>query len=205
MWTALSEKKCMICEVPLNRWDSDSIIASIDARAPGRDSVYPSLNRIKFGGILDEDTLEGFNASLFGISELEALHMDKSQKLLLEVCYESFLDAGYTKATLKGQLAGVFVAAIGTFESDATGTLDLDSNSSVSELSVYDVTGKNLSVSSGRISYLFGLHGPCITVDTACSSSVVALHNAKRSLQLGECDMAVVAGVQIMTSMGSIS
>ena len=36
--------------------------------------------------------------------------------------------------------------------------------------------------------------------DTACSSSLVALHGAMRALQYGECDMALVMGVNVMIS-----
>lgn len=42
------------------------------------------------------------------------------------------------------------------------------------------LTGRNLSVSSGRISYIHGYNGPSMTIDTACSSSLVAIHIGTR-------------------------
>lgn len=50
---------------------------------------------------------------------------------------------------------------------------------------------------ANRVSYHLDLVGPSVPVDTACSSSVTATHLAVQSIRSGDCDAAVVAGIQL--------
>lgn len=52
----------------------------------------------------------------------------------------------------------------------------------------------------GRISYVFGLTGPCLAIDTACSSGLVAVANAHNSLMLGVSSAALAGGVNLLLS-----
>lgn len=58
------------------------------------------------------------------------------------------------------------------------------------------VVGSGLSFMVGRLSYTFGMTGPCVSTDTACSSSLVSTHLAHKvnsqgilhaGLRLHEC------------------
>ena len=57
----------------------------------------------------------------------------------------------------------------------------------------------------GRVSYTFGLSGPCVSTHTACSSSLVSTHLAANGLQNQECGAAVSAGVFMVLLAGTMA
>ena len=62
--------------------------------------------------------------------------------------------------------------------------------------------GGATSVAAGRVSYTFGLKGPCVSIDTACSSSLVGMHYSARDVSVNTCDQAVAAGVNLVLNPG---
>ena len=117
--------------------------------------------------------------------------MDPQQRLLLEGGYTALRGAALDRATLSGSLTGVFLGFAGT---EFGQILD----ASPAGGSVYSATGSSSSIACGRLSYVLGLHGPCVSYDTACSAALSAGHAGLRALQLAECDNGLVLGVTLM-------
>lgn len=53
---------------------------------------------------------------------------------------------------------------------------------------------------SGKIAYAFKWSGPSVVLDTACSGSLIAIYQACRALQNGDCTAAIAGGVNVITS-----
>lgn len=183
LWQLLRRGEDALGEVPRDRWDAEALYDA-DPSAPGK-------SWSKEGAFLA--SAADFDARAFGLTPREAARMDPQQRWLLEVAAEALENAGLTPDALAGSRTGVFVG-ISSFDfarrmSQQRTTID-----------AYFATGGALSIAANRISYHFDLRGPSLALDSACSSSLVAVHAAIGSLRRGECERAIVGGVNAMLS-----
>ncbi|MPY98080.1 MAG: amino acid adenylation domain-containing protein [Actinophytocola sp.] len=179
-WRLLRDGVDAITEIPPERFDVEPLFDP-DPGKPGK--LFS-----RWGGFVEG--IDRFDAGFFGISPREAQRIDPQHRMLLEVAWEALEDAGLPADGLAGSGTGVFVG----ISSNDYGHLQLDSRNQ-RDVDTYALLGTAGSVAANRISFHYDFRGPSLAVDTACSSSLVATHVACRSLATGECDLAVVGGV----------
>ncbi|WP_439657498.1 beta-ketoacyl synthase N-terminal-like domain-containing protein [Lentzea sp. HUAS TT2] len=179
-WDLLRSGRECARDLPTSEWVADRYRRYFDQ--------HPRPARFARANYLDSDVMR-FDPRAFAISPKEARDMDPTQRLALKLTAQALERAGYQPRRVDGRV-GVYFGVIG----GEYGALARQS----AEPGSYAATGSLNSVVAGRISHTFDFTGPAVAVDTACSSSLVALHLACAAIRAGDCDVAVVGGVNLL-------
>ena len=139
--------------------------------------------------------VDRFDAAFFEYSPKEARLMDPQHRLLLEVAWEAFEDAGYRPGASEAPV-GVFVGSGGVVTSYLVNHLP-DAAELPGQTGSLSHIGNDKDFLSTRISYKLDLRGPSLNVQTACSTSLVAVHLAAQAILAGECDMALAGAATV--------
>ncbi len=183
LWKVLSEGTDVVTSIPGERFDLGRYWHP-DRKAPGRTCTTSA-------GIVGD--LTQFDATFFGMSPKEAEALDPQQRMVLEMAWEAFEDAGIPPSSVAGTKAAVYVGAAST-------DMGMIRSDDMAVTGPYGMTGTSLSIIANRLSYFFDLHGPSMTIDTACSSSLVALNEACRAMAEENLPLALVGGVNALLS-----
>lgn len=176
LWRVLAEGRDMVGEIPTDRYDWRDYY--------GDHREDPSKTRCIWMGSVPG--VSEFDPLFFEISPREAKTLDPRQRLLLQESWNALEDAGVGPRHLEAQRVGMFV-----------GVEEGDFQRLASEESL--TSGHN-GILASRLAYFLNLTGPTMAINTACSSALVALHQAALSLRNNECEIAVVAGVNLIFS-----
>ncbi len=182
-WHLLHEGREAISEVPADRWNADEFFDP-EPGAPGKVVT-------RRAGFVDDPT--GFDAPFFGMSTREVRLLDPQHRLLLETAWHAVEHSGTAPTALADTNTGVFVG-LATHDYLGMASDEL----TYPEIEAYMAIGTSNAAAAGRISHRLGLQGPAVAVDTACSSSLVAIHQACQALRLGECDLALAGGANVL-------
>lgn len=112
---------------------------------------------------------------------------------MLEVAREALDDAG--EVGWRGGNVGCYMGSFGEEWED----LFAQDNQ---QHGIYRLTGYGDFMLSNRLSYEMDLKGPSMVIRTGCSASLVALHEACRALQSGDCTSALVGGANLILGPG---
>ncbi|MEM6472034.1 MAG: amino acid adenylation domain-containing protein, partial [Planctomycetota bacterium] len=165
---------------------------SLDAHESG------SENYVRARGVIDG--ADRFDAEFFQLPPKFAEMMDPQQRVLLELAWVALEDAGVVPSRTEERI-GVWAGAY----SSTYFTKNLLTNPGL----IRDVGEFNVGVYNEkdyiatRIAHALNLRGPAINVNTACSTSLVAVIEACKSIQAGDCDLAIAGGVSIQFPQAS--
>ncbi|KAH8900475.1 hypothetical protein GQ53DRAFT_862683 [Thozetella sp. PMI_491] len=182
LWKLCAEGRDVWSPVPTDRFDIKSWFHP-DTEKEGRVHAL--------GGYFLGQDVSLFDAGFFNVPTDLANAMDPQMRYLLESTYEAMEDAGIPAEKLVGSDTSVFMA---TFTKDYHELQIKDSET----LQRNFIGGVGTATLSNRVSYFFDLQGPSMTIDTGCSGGLVALHQACQSIRLGESEVSIVGGVNIM-------
>ncbi|MCY1003386.1 beta-ketoacyl synthase N-terminal-like domain-containing protein [Myxococcus sp. MISCRS1] len=186
LWRLLCEGLDATREIPTSRWEKGLLHEPTPA-TPGKVRHWRA-------GLLED--VASADPQAFRLSKRELRQMDPQHRVLFECAWHALEDAGLPLDSLRGSRTGVFV---GVNFNDFQRMLARDWGA----LDGYSVLGTTPSFAANRISHAFDLRGPSTCSSVGCASSTTAVHEACRSLMLGEVDCALAGGVELMLSPDS--
>ncbi|KAI1776601.1 fatty acid synthase S-acetyltransferase [Hypoxylon cercidicola] len=196
-WEFLLAKGDARCRVPKSRYNIEAYYSP---------TGKPGTVSTEYGCFLDESVdLGALDTSFFTMPRTEVERADPQQRLLLEVARECFEDAGVTN--WKGKTIGCYV---GNFGEDWLEMFAKEHQ----QWGMHRIVGTGDFVLSNRLSYEMDLRGPSMTIRTGCSAALVGLNEACMAISRGDCEAALIGGVNLilaptmttaMTEQGIIS
>mmetsp|Transcript_115107 Transcript_115107/g.245966 ORF Transcript_115107/g.245966 Transcript_115107/m.245966 type:complete len:1031 (+) Transcript_115107:46-3138(+) len=158
----------LVVEVPYMRWDHSTIYA------PNHDCYTMDPPRTNCKHASFTDGIELFDNKLFGLSTAEVKGMDPTQRLTLEVTYDSLHRSGMKKGTLVNSSCGMYVGM---------GSSEWNSAERSADMGIFGATGGAPSICAGRLSFCLGCKGASLAIDTEAASGLTCTFFAAESVE----------------------
>ncbi|KAI4228292.1 MAG: hypothetical protein L6R36_001722 [Xanthoria steineri] len=160
-------------------------------------TAKPGTVATEYGYFLDETVdLGALDTSFFTMPRTEVERADPQQRLMLEVARECIEDAGVTR--WRGKTIGCYM---GSFGEDWTEMFAKEPQ----QYGVHRIAGYGDFALANRVSYEMDLRGPSMTLRTGCSAALVGLNEACMAISRGDCEAALVGGVNLIMAPGMTS
>ncbi|XP_034245130.1 fatty acid synthase-like [Thrips palmi] len=170
--------------------ECDDLDTFKEALMTGRDVVTDNAERWKPGrlGMINKtgkvSGINKFDAVFFGMHRKLTDATDPLSRIIMERVFEAIVDAGFNPLELRGTRTAVFIgSALSESENIFIQTTAEDG---------FGIMGHNRSMMANRVSYYFDFKGPSYALDTSFCSGLSALEIAKRAIDCGEIDFAIV-------------
>lgn len=188
LWQRLVQGKSSISPIPETRWRNQDYYSD-ELGTPGKTCSQHAA--------LLED-LSRLDYAFFGLSKRDQRGRDPQQIMLLEASYDAFEHAGYSLSQISGSKTAVYIG-IGAADHQYTEMLK-QSSDNLDFLDINIILGNDFATLSSRLSYQYNFIGLNLPINLACASGLVGLDLAQNALSSGECNMALVAGVNYVGS-----
>ena len=140
-----------------------------------------SSKGLPYGTLSPKQLEDGLSILNLDISKLS--QMSYQEQLVFDALSNAMVEYGLDREAFTSRATGVFIAAQQVFES------------------AEDPYGGNNTLAyliPNKVSFHLNLKGPSEVVNTYCTSGYVAIHRAIQSMVSGECEQAIVGGVNVI-------
>lgn len=157
------------------------------------EAIYSKKNYVPYCGFLED--FSNFDYEFFDLSREEASALDPQQRIMLMLAWKAMEDAEMLSSSHSDKKTGVFIAAVDNgYLSDRIAHKPIFQDLTSFQMEQINSDTDYLAT---KLAYRFDFKGPAITINTACSSGLTVMIEAIKSLEAGECDIALVGAVNL--------
>ncbi|WP_372654766.1 aminotransferase class III-fold pyridoxal phosphate-dependent enzyme [Halobacteriovorax sp.] len=179
-------------EMILNKTDGISFFKNDELDPSVTELEKENPNYIKARGYIPDIDL--FDCSFFGMNPRTGELMDPQIRLMLEFSKRALDHSGNSPSKTEAKI-GVFAGMSHNTYFINNVLKHPDKVKSLGEWNVDTLNEKDYVAT--QIAYRLGCNGPALSLHTACSTSLVAIIQAVKAIQSGDCDMAIAGGVNV--------